>query len=225
MAVSFGSEITGDLASCEAREWLITNGLGSYGCGTVAGSLTRAYHGLLVAALKAPADPSERTLLVAALEEEARVGHRSYPLCTHRWAGGVLAPVGHPWISSFALEGSVPTWRYALGDALLEKRLWMRSGAHTTTVLYRLLQASQPVQLSLTVAPPIRRSGFRPCPMGCRWCPRWRGCRPLWCSAIEEPQRWPHPAIGVGALRCLRRRSGACRAATTICGPAGSRWA
>ncbi|MFN9530989.1 MAG: amylo-alpha-1,6-glucosidase [Cyanobacteriota bacterium] len=151
MAVSFGSEITGDLASCEAREWLITNGLGSYGCGTVAGSLTRAYHGLLVAALKAPADPSERTLLVAALEEEARVGHRSYPLCTHRWAGGVLAPVGHPWISSFALEGSVPTWRYALGDALLEKRLWMRSGAHTTTVLYRLLQASQPVQLSLTV--------------------------------------------------------------------------
>jgi predicted glycogen debranching enzyme len=151
MAVSFGSEITGDLASCEAREWLITNGLGSYGCGTVAGSLTRAYHGLLVAALKAPADPCERTLLVAALEEEATVGHRSYPLSTHRWAGGVVAPVGHPWIASFALEGSVPTWRYALGDALLEKRLWMQRGAHTTTVHYRLLQASQPVQLSLTV--------------------------------------------------------------------------
>ncbi|MEB3324409.1 MAG: amylo-alpha-1,6-glucosidase, partial [Cyanobacteriota bacterium] len=151
MAVSFGSEITGDLASCEAREWLITNGLGSYGCGTVAGSLTRAYHGLLVAALKAPADPCERTLLVAALEEVAEVGHRSYPLSTHRWAGGVLAPVGHPWIASFALEGSVPTWRYALGDALLEKRLWMQPGAHTTTVLYRLLQASQPVRLSLTV--------------------------------------------------------------------------
>ena len=151
MAVSFGSEITGDLASCEAREWLITNGLGSYGCGTVAGSLTRAYHGLLVAALKAPADPCERTLLVAALEEVAEVGHRSYPLSTHRWAGGVLAPVGHPWIASFALEGSVPTWRYALGDVLLEKRLWMQPGAHTTTVLYRLLQASQPVRLSLTV--------------------------------------------------------------------------
>ena len=151
MAVSFGSEISGDLASAEAREWLITNGLGSYGCGTVAGSLTRSYHGLLVAALKAPADPTERTLLVAALEEEAAVGQRAYPLCTHRWAGGLLAPVGHPWISSFSLEGSVPTWRYALGDALLEKRLWMQPGAHTTTVLYRLLQASQPVQLSLTV--------------------------------------------------------------------------
>jgi predicted glycogen debranching enzyme len=150
MAISFGSEITGDLARAEEREWLITNGLGSYGSGTVAGSLTRAYHGLLVAALKAPADPTERTLLVAALEEVAEVGHRSYPLCTHRWAGGVLAPVGHPWIVSFSLEGSVPTWRYALGDVLLEKRLWMQRGAHTTTVLYRLLQASQPVRLSLT---------------------------------------------------------------------------
>ena len=136
-AISFGSEITGDLARAEEREWLITNGLGSYGSGTVAGTRTRAYHGLLVAALRAPADPCERTLLVAALEEEVEVGGRSVPL-------------GHAWMVSFALEGTVPTWRYALGDALLEKRLWMQSGAHTTTVLYRLLQASQPVQLSLT---------------------------------------------------------------------------
>jgi predicted glycogen debranching enzyme len=151
MVVSFGSEISGELASAESREWLITNGLGSYGCGTVAGSLTRAYHGLLVAALGAPADPCTRTLLVAALEEVVEVGHRSYPLATHRWAGGVLAPVGHPWIVSFCLEGTVPTWRWSLGDALLEKRVWMQPGAHTTTVLYRLLQASQPVRLSLTV--------------------------------------------------------------------------
>ena len=151
MAVSFGAEITGDLASAEAREWLITNGLGSYGCGTVAGSLTRAYHGLLVAALGAPADPCARTLLVAALEEVVEVGDRSFPLSSQRWADGVVAPVGHRRIVSFALEGSVPTWRYALGDVLLEKRLWMQPGAQTTTVLYRLLQASQPVRLSLTV--------------------------------------------------------------------------
>ena len=151
MVVSFGSEITGDLASAEAREWLITNGLGSYGCGTVAGSLTRAYHGLLVAALGAPADPCARTLLVAALEEVVEVGDRSIPLSTQRWAGGAVEPLGHRRIVSFSLEGSVPTWRYALGDALLEKRLWMRPGAHTTTVLYRLLQASQPVRLSLAV--------------------------------------------------------------------------
>jgi predicted glycogen debranching enzyme len=151
MAVSFGAEISGDLASAEAREWLITNGLGSYGCGTVAGSLTRAYHGLLVAALGAPADPCARTVLVAALEEVAEVGDRTFPLFSQRWADGVVAPAGHRWIVSFALEGSVPAWRHALGDVVLEKRLWMQPGAQTTTVLYRLLQASQPVRLSLAV--------------------------------------------------------------------------
>ena len=36
------------------REWLITNGLGGYASGTVAGVATRRYHGLLVAALPAP---------------------------------------------------------------------------------------------------------------------------------------------------------------------------
>jgi predicted glycogen debranching enzyme len=204
-AVSFGSEITGDLASAEAREWLITNGLGSYGCGTVAGSLTRAYHGLLVAALKAPVDPCERTLLVAATEEVAEVGHRSYPLSTHRWAGGVLAPVGHPWMVSFQLEDSVPTWRYALGDALLEKRLWMQSGAHTTFVVYRLLQASQPVQLSLTVLvntrshhggtthPEIR---LQPVPHGVRMVPQVAGVPPFvvlsdrGTTTVASPGEW-----------------------------------
>ena len=36
------------------REWLVTNGLGGYASGTVAGVVTRRYHGLLVAALPAP---------------------------------------------------------------------------------------------------------------------------------------------------------------------------
>src|SRR3954453_19325090 len=36
------------------REWLVTNGLGGYASGTVAGVMTRRYHGLLVASLTAP---------------------------------------------------------------------------------------------------------------------------------------------------------------------------
>jgi len=115
------------------------------------------------------------------------VGHRSYPLSTHRWAGGVLAPVGHSWICSFSLEGSVPTWRYALGDALLEKRLWMRPGAHTTTVLYRLAQASQPVRLSLTALVNARSHHggtthpeitLQPVPRGVRMVPQVEGVPP-----------------------------------------------
>src|SRR5207244_4496072 len=36
------------------REWLVTNGLGGYASGTIAGAATRRYHGLLIAALPAP---------------------------------------------------------------------------------------------------------------------------------------------------------------------------
>ena len=36
------------------REWLVTNGLGGYASATVAGEITRRYHGLLIAALPAP---------------------------------------------------------------------------------------------------------------------------------------------------------------------------
>ncbi|HTI32795.1 MAG TPA: glycogen debranching enzyme N-terminal domain-containing protein, partial [Miltoncostaea sp.] len=36
------------------REWLVTNGLGGYASGTIAGVATRRYHGLLIAALPNP---------------------------------------------------------------------------------------------------------------------------------------------------------------------------
>src|SRR5438093_4055254 len=36
------------------REWLVTNGLGGYASGTLAGVASRRYHGLLIAALPAP---------------------------------------------------------------------------------------------------------------------------------------------------------------------------
>ena len=45
--MTFGREICGDLEQSLRREWLVTNGLGAYGAGTLAGCQTRRYHGLL----------------------------------------------------------------------------------------------------------------------------------------------------------------------------------
>jgi Glycogen debranching enzyme N terminal len=36
------------------REWLVTNGPGGYSSGTLAGVITRGFHGYLVAALPTP---------------------------------------------------------------------------------------------------------------------------------------------------------------------------
>ena len=55
--LDFGRETCNDLAHAEAREWLVTNGLGGYAMGTVAGTLARSYHGLMVAAMSPPKSP------------------------------------------------------------------------------------------------------------------------------------------------------------------------
>lgn len=144
--ITFGREICGNLATAESREWLVTNGIGGFASGTLAGMLSRQYHGILVAALKPPLD---RTVLVSKLEETADYLGISYPLYTNRWQGGIVDPHGYRYMESFSLDGTIPVWRYALGDALLEKRIWMQQGANTTYVLYSLIRGTAPVSLSI----------------------------------------------------------------------------
>ena len=144
--VDFGREICGDLPAAESREWLVTNGIGGYAFGTVAGLDTRCYHGLLVAALKPPLG---RSLLVAKLDETARYASGEFELFTNRWADGAVSPEGYRNIERFHLEGTTPVWTFALADALLEKRIFMPSGENTTYVLYRLVRAGSPVELSI----------------------------------------------------------------------------
>jgi predicted glycogen debranching enzyme len=142
--IDFGREICGDLAAAEAREWLVTNGTGGFACGTVAGTLTRRYHGLLVAALPAP---WRRTLLVSKIDEMVEYDGQGYQLGANRWADGAIDPNGHLHIERFRLEGTTPVWTFACADALLEKRVWMEHGANTTFVQYTLLRATRPLRL------------------------------------------------------------------------------
>ncbi len=142
--VQFGREVLGQLELAEGREWLVTNGLGGYASGTAAGTCTRRYHGLLMAALQPPTD---RTLLVAGIDETARYMDSDFPLATNRWLSGSVAPAGYLQIESFHLEGTKPVWQYALEDALLEKRVWMKQGENTTFVEYTLVRGNAGVEL------------------------------------------------------------------------------
>ncbi len=146
MSIEFGREICGNLSNAETREWLVTNGIGGFASGTVAGLLTRRYHGLLIAALQPPLG---RTLLLAKLDETVEYDNRTYPLHTNRWADGSVEPHGYRHIESFGLEGTIPTWKFACADAVLEKRIWMQHGANTTYVRYTLSRATQPLTLTL----------------------------------------------------------------------------
>lgn len=146
MTVQLGREISGDLAITQQREWLVTNGIGGYACGSVSGLLTRHYHGLLVAALN---PPLERTLLLTKLDEQIRYAGNEYELRCDRWADGTIAPHGYRLIEHFQLAGTIPVWTFACSDALLEKRIWMEQGANTTYIRYTLTRAGGPIQMSL----------------------------------------------------------------------------
>ncbi len=52
--IALGRDQLGRYDVAVEREWLVTNGLGGYASGTVAGPTTRRYHGLLVASLRRP---------------------------------------------------------------------------------------------------------------------------------------------------------------------------
>ncbi|MGH2374876.1 MAG: glycogen debranching enzyme N-terminal domain-containing protein, partial [bacterium] len=164
--VSVGREICGDLAAGLRREWLVTNGLGGYASGTLAGIATRRYHGWLVAALAPPVD---RTVLVAGAVEWATYEGRRYALSAHEYGDGTVDPHGYRHLQCFTLEGTLPVWRYALADALLERRLWMRHGANTTYVMYRLIAGSRPVHLEIT--PLVTYRDFHTLTFGGDWQP------------------------------------------------------
>src|SRR4051795_5170835 len=55
--IRFSRAICGDLGQAERREWWLANGRGGYAGGTIAGSLTRRYHGLLIAPIGSPPPP------------------------------------------------------------------------------------------------------------------------------------------------------------------------
>lgn len=146
MVIDFGREICSNFDAAGAREWLVTNGTGSYASGTVAGMLTRRYHGLLVAALEPPLG---RTLLLSKLDETALYDGHFYPLHTNRWADGAVDPHGYRHIERFYLEGTIPVWRFACRDALLEKKVWMQPGVNVTYVRYHLCRATKPLTLTI----------------------------------------------------------------------------
>jgi predicted glycogen debranching enzyme len=144
--VEFGREICGCLEVAELREWLTTNGTGGYASGTVAGMVTRCYHGLLVAATHPPVG---RTVMLVKADATLEYRGEMYDLFTNRWAGGAVGPAGYKLIEKFWLEGTVPVWRFACGEALVEKRIWMEPGANTTYVRYTLTAGKELAALAI----------------------------------------------------------------------------
>jgi len=141
--LTLGRYTCGDWQRASSHEWLVTNGLGGFACGTVAGANTRRYHGFLLASLKPPV---ERILLVAKVDLAVEYLGRHTELSVNEFDGGTIDPEGLIHLESFAVQDGIPTWRYAVADALLEQRIFMAPGANTSYLELELLRASAPLR-------------------------------------------------------------------------------
>ncbi len=111
----------GDL---DTREWLLTNGLGSFASGTVSDVRTRAYHGWLFAAT---CPPSGRTLLMSHLEASLELPSKAIALGTNFWASGEIEPQGYKLLRHVDIN-PVPKWIWGEEDWQLSRQIFMPYG-------------------------------------------------------------------------------------------------
>jgi predicted glycogen debranching enzyme len=140
-----------------SREWLVTNGLGGYASGTIAGAATRRYHGLLIAALP---NPLGRTMMVNHLSEQVRLpdgtlvhlGASRPDGLQSSGSGGEEDLYGARHLREFRLEQGLPAWTYEFGGYVVEKRLLLAHMQNTVHVTYRLVSGEGNLRLSLRPA-------------------------------------------------------------------------
>ncbi|MBN1235802.1 MAG: glycogen debranching enzyme N-terminal domain-containing protein [Methanotrichaceae archaeon] len=146
------------------REWLLANGLGGYASSTVSGSNTRAYHGLLVAALEPPVD---RWLLLSSLDEEvegALLANHQYP--------GVIHPQGFKYLKEFREDPTI-WFCYQVGTTRIEKTVFMIHNENTTIISYKIKNGKGTMQIiplvhcrSFHAASPLPRLSQEPLKAG-----------------------------------------------------------
>ena len=122
-------------------EWLLTNGTGGFAMGTVAGSNTRRYHGLLVASLHPPV---ARVVTLARLEETALTPEGAVPLSVNQYPNTVY-PDGYTRLVRFSLDDG-PAWTWSVGGFEVERRVLLVPGAQTVVVRYA---SSAPARLRI----------------------------------------------------------------------------
>ncbi len=132
-AITFPKEAFSKFGELMEKEWLVTNGLGSYASSTVPGINTRKYHGLFVAALD---PPGNRTVCFSKLDEDIFVGDDVFRLGSTEFHD-VIYPEGYKLIGQFSID-PYPTYSYDLGKLQVTKTVFMPKNKNAVAVTYKI---------------------------------------------------------------------------------------
>ncbi len=120
-----------ELNKARTKEWVITNGLGSYASSTIINLNTRRYHGLLVASLNFPV---KRILTLAKLEENLIINDKVYSLGVNQYPG-TIHPEGYKYLKSFVFN-IFPSFNYNIKDVEITKSIVLPHNHNVIIVRY-----------------------------------------------------------------------------------------
>ena len=129
-------------------EWLETNGLGDFACGTVAGPNTRRHHGLFTAGNVPGGQPM---LLLAALDVVLARDRERHDLSCHQYVGA-LHPEGFRRCVRFSND-PFPKWTFEVPGAALTQRIFMPYGQRCVVCAWQLESPDSAADWRLIVRP------------------------------------------------------------------------
>lgn len=146
--INLGPDICTNFSAASSREWLETNGIGGFACGTISGANTRRYHGLLTAAIRPPLG---RVTMLSKFEETLIIDGTPHELSSNQYPRKVH-PKGYENLVNFSLD-PFPVWSYEMDGVRLEKKVFMAHGANTTICRWEITGGGEGREVSLELRP------------------------------------------------------------------------
>lgn len=134
-----GRDILGNYAEGTNREWLLSNGLGSFCSGSINGNLARSYHGMFI---KSFIPPLNRMMTFHKIEEI--LNETDLFTCKTIDADKEYIHKGFKNIESFEIN-PFPKWIFSINGTLLEKEIFMPFEREMVVTKYRILASAREV--------------------------------------------------------------------------------
>jgi len=130
-----------DIDNLLTKEWLLTNGRGSYASSTIVGCNTRAYHGLLIGSLMPPA---HRVMALSNCLEMVISKSEVFNLSTFEFADK-FAPAGYGFLKTFRRDIGAH-FDFELANVELTKSVYLMRDTDTVAVVYNFTRVAEPVE-------------------------------------------------------------------------------
>lgn len=126
------------------REWVTTNGLGSYAGGSIIGANARKHHGYLIASLRPPV---ERQVILANVYETLVIKDTAH--CTQSARRPQCIDSGHDYLQRFGYD-SYPIFTYQIQGTFIKKSIVLQRNKNTVAVRYEVINGDYNSHLALT---------------------------------------------------------------------------